>query len=117
MHVQGSMTEEKKPITRRDVVKKADGSLDWSQMSIGIYDLWYPGVLDEKVPPTSEGANVIEISLVHVRAARAIRIHFDFERDGYIISANVTDPDTMTDIDQERRVEKAYVEAWKPEDV
>lgn len=111
------MTEEKKPITRRDVVKKADGSLDWSQMSIGINDLWYPGVLDEKVPPTSEGADVIEISLVHVRAARAIRIHFDFERDGYIISANVTDPDTMTDIDQERWVEKAYVEAWEPEDV
>jgi len=96
----------------RDVRKREDGSLDWSEMSIGQYDLFYPGC-GERASPTLEGADVVEVELVHVRAARGVRIYYDFERDGYVVTANVTDPDVDPSVNGERWMEKAFVPAWE----
>lgn len=68
-------------------------------------DLWYP---DAQGEPT-----VVEIQLVHVRAARDIRVQYDFDRDGYVVSAPDTDGyDPYVDARDERYVEVAFVPAW-----
>jgi hypothetical protein len=71
-------------------------------------DLWYPGVEDNP--------EYLQIGLMHVRAADDIRIHYDFERDGYVIEQASTfrwdindrecDPDWQ---------EVAFIKAWARE--
>lgn len=74
-------------------------------------DLWYPAASE----------TVVEIQLQHVRAARDIRIHYDFERDGYVISAQ----DTRDRVDGDGEPQQwdglnaygevAFVSAWTPD--
>lgn len=77
--------------------------------------LWYPGV-----PPDGDrciSTDAVEITLVHVRAARTLRIEYDFERDGYRVQAEVLPPDERDDApppDQTEWIEVAFVPAWPP---
>lgn len=71
-------------------------------------DLQYPGAAGR---PT-----VVEVGLVHVRAADSIRISYDFERDGWSIKQASTfrwqAGDPVCDMDWQ---EVAFVEAWARE--
>ncbi len=68
-------------------------------------DFWYPQL--------DENFKYIELGLFHVRAADSIRIHYDLDRDGYVIEQasvfswacddEVCDPDWQ---------EVAFVQAW-----
>lgn len=69
-------------------------------------ELWYPGVHE----PSSE--TVVEIGLCHVRAARDIRVHFDLERNGYVITAQDFDESASDETyDDAPWVEKGFVPA------
>ena len=63
-------------------------------------DLWYPRVDDRS-------CTSVEVGLMDVRAARDIRIAYDFKRDGYVITADEASGD-----EDERRAEVAFVPAW-----
>lgn len=75
----------------------------------GVLDvpLWYPGSPGE--------VHTIEVGLVHVRAADAIRITYDFERDGYSIKQRATSKEgheTYDIVETEEWREAAFLEAW-----
>jgi hypothetical protein len=76
-------------------------------------DLWYPGL-----PPEHDSGNVdaIEITLVHVRAARSIRIEYDFDRDGYRIlgerNTGADEPYAEAPAPDETWQEEAFIPAW-----
>jgi hypothetical protein len=55
-------------------------SLDKGKVHV---DLWYPRI--------DHSVHTIHIGLMDVRAARDIRINYDFERDGYAITAQKDD--------------------------
>jgi hypothetical protein len=70
-------------------------------------ELWYPGV-----PGNPLG---IEVDLVHVRAARSIRVCYDFRRDGFTITAQADTGDAEFDAETEGNtpwLEVAFVPAW-----
>ena len=73
-------------------------------MNIKHVDLWYPGT------NTPETVDVIEIELMHVRAAMPIRVQYDFERDGYAILQRMSDEDIDDDDNVWRVV--GFVGAW-----
>jgi hypothetical protein len=78
-------------------------------MEIKNVDLWYPGV------PGEGSVDVIEIDLIHVRAARSIRVSYDFERNGWVISAQPSE-DGSPEHDYDAVYEEAaFVPAWAPE--
>lgn len=56
-------------------------------------DLWYPRV--------EERYKTINISLMDVRAANDIKISYDFYRDGWVITSDLTDPRSINDYTQE----------------
>lgn len=68
-------------------------------------DLWYPTLHDACC------VDVIEVQLICVRAARGIRVHYDFERDGYVISAQHHNPDEPW-VDPGPYTERAFIPAW-----
>lgn len=69
-------------------------------------DLWYPRSDDN---PTH-----LQVGLMDVRAADDIRIHYDFDRDGYVIEQAST---FRWDADDEEQdpdwQEVAFVKAWQ----
>jgi hypothetical protein len=69
-------------------------------------DLWYPQVREVGC------IDVIEIQLIAVRSARSIRVHYDFERDGYVISAKSDNPDEPW-AESTPYAEKAFIPAWE----
>lgn len=64
-------------------------------------------------------ADTIDLDLEDVRAARSIRVQYDFERDGYVIGAQRdpgrSGPDAGCLDDDERFFEVAFVPAWAPD--
>lgn len=76
-----------------------------------VVDLWYP---------RAEGnARHIEVGLCDVRAADSIRIHYDFERDGYVVEQPkrtevLVRSDGKVDTFEERVewIEAAFLKAW-----
>jgi len=62
-------------------------------------DLWYPRI-------DRESCTAVEVGLMDVRAARDVRIKYDYARDGYVISA-----DEAGDDEDERIEEVAFVPA------
>jgi hypothetical protein len=70
--------------------------------------------VDIEYPRLNPDQAVVDISLVDVRAARNIRVHYDFDRDGYVISApnNPGDPDSPQHVEDEVWSEVAFVPAW-----
>lgn len=70
-----------------------------------ILDFWYPR--------SSGNARVIEIGLCDVRAADSIRISYDFDRDGYVITQASKPPfDENGDEQDEDWQEVAFVKTW-----
>jgi len=70
-------------------------------------DLWYPNV---KGNPLG-----LEIELQHTRAARSIRVGYDFGRDGFTITAQADPGDGEFDAEAETKtpwLEVAFVPAW-----
>lgn len=70
-------------------------------------ELWYPGVGDN--------ADIIELGLCHVRAADSIRIHYDFERNGYVIQQDAYANHDGWSESKEDWQEVAFVGAWARE--
>lgn len=70
-------------------------------------EFWYP---------RNEGSTkYVEIGLTDVRAADSIRIHYDFERDGYVIEqASKFEWKLNEDMDSDWQ-EVAFVQAWARE--
>lgn len=68
-------------------------------MPIQFVELWYPDMNN------SDAA--VDVALMHVRAARDIRISYDFERDGWVIRAQ------DEEIEDAPWVEKAFIPAWE----
>lgn len=56
-------------------------------------DLWYPRV--------EERYKTINISLMDVRAANDIKVSYDFDRDGWVITSDLTDPRSVDEYTQE----------------
>lgn len=57
-------------------------------------DLYYPRLAKDPYPAHhTDVVDTIYISLMDVRAARDIRIQYDFDRDGYVVSAQTWDSD------------------------
>ena len=74
-------------------------------------DLWYPGVKDPK--RTADHPTEVEVELVDVRAANAILIDYDFERDGYRIRMDsVLSWAADDDVCDPKPVEVAFIPAW-----
>ena len=73
--------------------------------------LWYPNV---------GGPRFVKVELIDVRAADDIRIHYDFDRDGWVVE-QPTIHEWKDDEDYELRgegwKEVAFVTAWHPEKV
>jgi len=76
------------------------------------YDFWYPGV--------GAGPGYLTVGLVDVRAADEIRIHYDYDRDGWSIEqASIFSWDVDDAVCDPDWQEVAFVEAWgrqRPED-
>lgn len=71
-------------------------------MEIKEVELWYPKSSDDQCA---------QISLMHVRAARDIRIVFSFERDGWVVLAQ--DENDYDDYGNPPPwVEKAFIQSW-----
>lgn len=47
------------------------------------FDFWYPEMTEKA--KDSKKIKYLEIGLVHVRASDGMRIHYDFDRDGFVI--------------------------------
>ena len=72
-------------------------------------DLWFPTVGDN--PDT------VELGLMDVRAADAIRIRYDFERDGWaILQASTFRWEADDPVCDEGWQEVAFIEAWALDD-
>ncbi len=72
-------------------------------------DFWYPPRAGD---PPKPGA-VFEIGLMDVRAADAIRVSYDFERDGYVIQqASIVEWDADDTVQDEDWQEVAFIPAW-----
>jgi hypothetical protein len=71
-----------------------------TQPGVNAVDLWYPQLPGDT--PT-----VLEVQLVHVRAARDIHIQYDFDRDGYAVSAQAGEDFAAP------YVEVAFIPAWE----
>lgn len=83
----------------------ADGSWIVRRGDTVSVDLWYPGV--------PGNAAHIEVGLVDVRAADSIRIHYDFDRDGYVIEqASRFEWDESDEQCDPGWQEVAFVQAW-----
>lgn len=69
------------------------------------FDIWYPRI--------DGNVEYLEVGLVDVRAADSLRIHYDFERDGYAIeqASTFSWPEEDTDMDMDWQ-EVAFVRAW-----
>lgn len=67
-------------------------------------EIWYPGVDGNPLG--------IEVDLVHVRAARSIRVGYDFGRDGFTITAPNDPGDGEHNDDDVTWAEVAFVPAW-----
>ena len=66
-------------------------------------DLWYPQVRDMKF---------IEISLIDVRANDGIRIHYDFDRDGWVIEQPTRLEWEVDEKPDPHWKEVAFIQAW-----
>lgn len=72
-------------------------------------DIWYPGRKDD----TGDAIQHIEVGLYDVRAADSVRVHYDFDRDGWVVEQastfsweagdNKCDPDWQ---------EVSFAQAW-----
>lgn len=73
-------------------------------------DLWYPRLDDS---PCAE----VRIGLMDVRAADGIRVHYDFDRDGWVIRqermVEIMGGNGVASKDPEEWVEVAFVPAWQ----
>lgn len=58
------------------------GAVRATERRVGI-DLWYPRVEGEWIVDT------IDIGLTDVRAADGFRVHYDYERDGFVLTREV----------------------------
>jgi hypothetical protein len=92
------------------------GDLQFSRDVLSV-DLWYPNVPDDpNVPRTFDHPKVVEVGLMHVRAADSIRIEYDFDRNGYTIKQasrfQWEADDAACDSDWQ---EVAFVQAWARE--
>ena len=67
-------------------------------------DIWYPRVAGNPLG--------VEVSLNDVRAARSIRVGYDFDRDGFVIIAPNNPGDGEHDDDDCTWAEVAFVPAW-----
>lgn len=75
--------------------------------------LWYPTYPDTlEVSPTS--VNSVVVSLIAVRAAADIRITYDYDRDGYVISKKLVSEDENQEVDEPEWKEVAFVDShWE----
>ncbi len=65
-------------------------------------DLWYPDPED-----------YVQVSLIHTRAADDIRISYDFDRDGWVVSMQKTaETEEYGSISWGEHTERAFVSAW-----
>ncbi len=67
-------------------------------------DLWYP--------TNPDSVTALEIGLQHVRAANSIRIHYDFDRDGWSVMQTETIAEHETWMETGEFVEVAFIPAW-----
>lgn len=87
----------------------SDGTDIEAEAELTHVELWYPGVHE----PSQETA--VQIGLCHVRAARDIRVHYDLERDGWVVSAKNGDPTSdegKDELAEDVWVEQAFVPSW-----
>jgi YD repeat-containing protein len=80
-------------------------------------DLWYPPYPGQDNP--NNNTRFIEIGLVSVRAADSFRVHYDYDRDGYVVERPrrmevLVKSDSTTDTYEERVewIEAAFLPAW-----
>lgn len=76
------------------------------------------GRLDETLKvelfyPRNSGPTHVEVGLVDVRAADDIRIHYDHERDGWVIEqASIFEWDVGDEVCDQGWTEVAFIKAW-----
>lgn len=91
---------------REEIKRWADGYEVDRYRDTATFNFWYPGTDEQKI-------NYLEVGLMAVRAADNIRIHYDFDRDGWAIEQASTfewdSDDTELDDDWQ---EVAFVQAW-----
>lgn len=68
-----------------------------------VADLWYPR------SDAPECIKTISVGLVDVRAADSFRIHYDFDRDGYVLTREKCGPDGEC---SDEWAEIGFVPAW-----
>lgn len=74
-------------------------------------DLWYPPRRNE--PPTDPNEPFrVEVGLSDVRAADSIRIHYDFDRDGYVVEQASRFTWATADDNDADWQEVAFIQAW-----
>ena len=79
-------------------------------------DLWYPDRGNGAQDTNELTVNAVEVGLCCVRAADAIRIVYDFERDGYSIrQASVFEWDADDEVMDADWQEVAFIKAWARE--
>lgn len=69
-----------------------------------------PVYLDLYYPRLKENPSEIVIALMDVRAAQDIHVKYDFDRDGWVISKDMSD-DLNLDAEEDMR-EVAFIPAW-----
>jgi hypothetical protein len=73
------------------------------------------------VYPRHTGIDTVEVGLCDVRAAGAIRVSYDFERDGWVIkqdrNTHVPDPTNPPEEAEEDWVEVYFADAWEAKPV
>lgn len=83
--------------------------VDWDEdgMQVTSVDLWYPRNNDK--------GHVIQVGMVDVRVADDIRISYDFDRDGYVISQSEGGYEWDGEGEEPvlTWVEVAFVQAWQ----
>lgn len=96
-------------VKREEIQRWEDGYEVGRYGSTARFEFWYPGTDDQKITH-------LEVGLMHVRAADNIRIHYDFQRDGWSVEQASTfewsGDDPVCDPDWQ---EVAFVPAWSRE--
>lgn len=74
-------------------------------------DIWYPR--NGNNGRTADQPVAVEVGLIDVRAADSIRIHYDFERDGYVIrQASKFEWAADDEVCDPGWQEVAFIQAW-----
>lgn len=73
-------------------------------------ELWYPPM--QKGPTSAGRVRYVELDQVNVRASDGVRMHYDYERDGWVVEQPKRLSFDMGELQDPQWTEVAFVQSW-----